>query len=261
MFNYTSALIRTLSNNFPKSICKHKPLEPINLEKAHQQHTIYTDHIKKLITNVYTIEEDDNCPDCVFIEDTCVIFDNKAVITNLGHHLRKPEIIKVQEKLLELKLELFWMKEPATLDGGDVLITNHEILVGISERTNMDGYEFLKDIFKKVRPILVKNGLHLKSLISLLDYNTIVVVDNDDGQEIIQQIQSTDIGYDIIKVPDVECANVLRIKNCVLIQKGFLRSENILEDEICDRGLECIKVEMSEFIKADGALTCCNVLF
>ena len=67
--------------------------------------------------------------------------------------------------------------------------------------------------------------------------------------------------YEFTKVPDSVCSNVLRIRNAVFIQKGYPKSEEILESIITKKGLICKKLEMSEFIKADGALTCCSVLF
>jgi len=259
MFNYKNILIRNVSPLFHHAICTHKPLAPININIALKQHKIYTDNIKSLINICHTIDYDENCPDCVFVEDTCVIIGKKVLITNPGHIMRKNEINEVKDYLTKINLEIFQMPNDATLDGGDVLITNKEIFVGYSTRTNIQGFNFIKDVFndRKISLVYVNNSLHLKSSVSILDDDCLVIADTIEGNNIAKQINN----YEFIKVPDSVCSNVLRINNTVFIQKGYPQSEEILERVIKKKGLICKKLEMSEFIKADGALTCCSVLF
>lgn len=258
MFNYANVLIRNVSPSFTNAICNTKPTIPIDINKAIHQHKIYTNNIKSLINTCHIIDYDDTCPDCVFIEDICVIIGNKVLITNPGHIARKNEIRMVKDYLVNLGLDILYMPSDCTLDGGDVLITNKEIFVGISSRTNIKGGNFIKNVFddKKVSFINV-TSLHLKSSVSILDNNSLIITDTTEGENIARQIAD----YEFTKIPDSVCSNILRIHNTVFIQKGYPKSEKILEKIIIKKGLICKKLEMSEFIKADGALTCCSVLF
>lgn len=194
--------------------------------------------------------------------DPVLIIKRKAILNNLGHPSRRSEIDGLRQILIDLKLQIFEMKSPALCDGGDVLVTGFEIIVGLSTRTNEAGVEFIRKTFPefKVRAIEVEAGLHLKSAMSALDEETLVVSETDAGQKILAKMMQNECPkYKVIRVPDLVASNVLRIRNCVLVQEGFPNSEKILKKAIEERELKMKVIRMSEFVKLDGALTCCSV--
>lgn len=281
MFNYKVALVRKLPSTFANALCRSVPAKPIDLEKAEKQHKEYVNTVSKLVPKVYVIDNHNSFPDCVFIEDTCVVIGNKVLINNMGHESRRGEIISVQKMFITLEYEIYRMYgfdetlspsrgliawDDPCLDGGDVLVIGNKIFVGLSERTNKAGYKFLESVFGTVYPIQYSGALHLKSLVTVLDEESIVVAEDEEnvddyaGLEVFRRIRDILPNIKIVKVPDQICANVLRIHDTVIIQKGFPRSEKILKKAIEDRKLKCIELEMSEFAKANGALTCCSVL-
>jgi dimethylargininase len=153
----------------------------------------------------------------------------------------------------------------ATVDGGDVLVMGGEILIGLSARTNEAGVAVVRSTFASYGPTAVVRlpsqppCLHLKSFMSVLDERTIVLHDVL-GKSVEQQLQQNARPYELIYVPDVVAANVLRVQNCIFIQDGFPVSEALLRQQAAKRELSVVALNMSELIKADGALTCCSVL-
>lgn len=148
----------------------------------------------------------------MFIEDPVFILGNTVILNHLGHPNRRSEIVGIKPVLEKLGLTIVEMKPPACMDGGDVLVTGKEILIGLSSRTNEQGIEFVRQTFCNhiVRGIPVEEGLHLKSAISVLDEETLVVCGNHAGQSILAKIQSSEKPiYKIVTVPDMVSSNVL----------------------------------------------------
>jgi dimethylargininase len=220
------------------------------------------------------VPSSDSHPDCCFIEDTIVFFKGQGegakriiVINRMAAPTRQGEELAVASTLrllCETHLSLKIVDLPSgNVDGGDVLFTGDCVLIGNSHRTDKEGIESLTSLLGPldlpVFPIQVKSGLHLKSCCSLIDNGVIVIADNESGREVRSQIESLPIPFDFIVVPDGPASNVLRIGMHIVIQEGFAESQQILSAYAELRGLTIHKLQMSEFIKADGALTCCNV--
>lgn len=257
---YQMALVRELSPQFENSLKKKPPKEPIHLEKAIQQHNHYIEILQQLVPFVLVIQGDPNYPDCNFIEDTAIIVGKTAVISSMGAESRRGEELAVHAVLQHYIPEIHLLEKPALMDGGDILYTNKHLIVGLSERTNIQAYFALKEIFKEkveVIAIPVTEGLHLKSILSYFAEDTLIVADTPAGERIREALP----GYQFIKVPDPVSSNALRISSTLLIQEGYPESERILEAACQQEGLQLIKINMSELIKADGALTCGSLLF
>jgi dimethylargininase len=265
-FFYQYALVRDLSDSFEDSLKLNPPTILIDLNLAKQQHENYIDLIEKLVPKVIRLEADSNHPDCNFIEDTAIIVDDTAVISRMGALERRGEEIPVARALKELGVKnVIHLQSPATMDGGDILYTGKHLFVGLSKRTNECALSQLKEIFKdktEVIGIPVIEGLHLKSVISFFDPKTLIVAATPAGMEIQSNIElSTNCDYMFISVPESIASNVLRIGSSLIVQEGFSASETILQD-LCNRKfVTLIKINMSEVIKADGALTCGSLLF
>ncbi len=264
--SYRFAIVRDLSDSFENSLQSNPPSVPIDLETAKLQHKNYISLLEKLVPEVIRLEADPDHPDCNFIEDTSVIVGNIAVISRMGAAVRRGEEVPVAHVLNGLGVKnIVQLQFPGTMDGGDILYTGKHLFVGLSERTNESALNQLKEIFHgktEVIGIPVIEGLHLKSVITLFDSKTLIVAANRAGRRIQREIElATNGDYAFVSVPESAASNVLRIGSVLIVQDGFAASGAVLQD-LCDRySVSMIKINMSELIKADGALTCGCLLF
>jgi dimethylargininase len=144
-FVYEYALV---CETIPQSIVNGLSLgdrEPVDLVKASSQHNIYLNTLRECGLELISIASNEAFPDCVFVEDTCVAIRNRVFVTNPGAETRRGEIEAVRDKLDSVKNKLGLVighvsnRREAFLDGGDVLFTGRELLVGLSSRTNQKG--------------------------------------------------------------------------------------------------------------------------
>lgn len=140
-FHFTKAVVASrdcLSGNFAKFSLRHRePKEPINVEKAREQHRNYVGELSKLIDHVVEVPAHKEFPDQVFVEDPAVVLDGVALLTRMRSPSRAGEGTPMRAVLENLRLHVVEMKDPdAYLDGGDVIFTGREFLVGLSRRTN-----------------------------------------------------------------------------------------------------------------------------
>ena len=139
-FHYRRAVVSGVPETFAeRAIRSNDPLDPIDLGKAREQHAAYVSELRKLVPEVVVMEPDARYPDMVFVEDPAVVLLDKAIINKIGHPTREGESAKMQETLEEMGIETHHLQKidpRATLDGGDVLFTGREFLVGLSRRTN-----------------------------------------------------------------------------------------------------------------------------
>lgn len=279
---YSTALMRGVSSNLPNALSSNRiaPQE-IDMKTAMQQHDAYYELLQSIVPKIIHLEASDEYPDCVFIEDTAVAVDNKVVITNIGAHSRKGEVDTVQECLQKMNLDVHDMRieanTSATCDGGDVLYPVHwdgstklggrQIFVGISSRTNQEGFEYLCRVFHELEVIPVQmtnicDALHLKSLTTHLDHSTLIMPTGKCGDQLIQAMKAIEKGYTIVRLPDVKACNIVSVNGHVIAQK-FISKESkvILESEVVTkRGMTLHYLDSSEFAKCDGALTCKSIL-
>ena len=140
LFHYTKAIVCGIPNSFVKGALKiAEPQEPINLAKAKEEHRNYVKELKEHIPTIIEIDPDDRYPDMVFVEDPAVVLMNKAIICKLGHPSRQGETEVMKKTLESIGIETHDVQaidDRATIDGGDVLFTGREFLVGLSRRTN-----------------------------------------------------------------------------------------------------------------------------
>ena len=163
------ALIRTVPDSIVRCELTHLEREPIDLDRAREQHDAYERALASLGLTILSLPEAYDLPDSVFVEDTAVILDEVAVLTRPGAESRRAELTSVEPALSEFRA-LLRIESPATLDGGDVLVLDREILVGLTTRTSDEGIAQLRrcvDGFGYgVRPASVDGCLHLKSAVT-----------------------------------------------------------------------------------------------
>lgn len=263
--DYKKAFVRELSPAFEKSLKMNPPPTPINLKLAEKQHREYIHLLTRLLPEIEILKGDPKHADCNFIEDTAVLIGNGAIITRPGASSRRGEEVPVKKALMKSGIRILGqIQAPGTLDGGDVLYTGKHLFVGLSRRTNPEAISQLKKILNGKTPVIgipVSSGLHLKSILSLFDSETIVIASEPAGKVIQEQIEKrAPHSYTFVKVPDTTASNVLRVGSNLIMQEGFPESEKILQAECKKKQVQLLKLSMSELIKADGALTCGSLL-
>jgi len=242
-----------------------KTTTDVNLAK--DQHGLYIETLKGLVKNVIEIPADDQYPDCVFIEDTAVFADGKALIARPGARERDGEqqaVHDVFKSLLPSSL-ISTITPPATLDGGDVMYTGKHIFVGTSKRTNKTAIQQLSKCFSGIQVHTIPGTpgvLHLKCVASPFDHKTLIVAQTELGHQLMEYIaQNCKNAYRFVIVPDIPASNILRIGNTIVIQDGYPKSQRILQALADEHKVKVIALQMSELIKADGSLTCGSILF
>jgi len=248
------AVTREISPRFNECEITHIERTPIDLEIARTQHTGYVNTLKKLGCQVLELPAEADLPDSVFVEDTAFILSHAAVITRPGADSRKPETESII-RALSPHIELLYIREPATLDGGDVLVAGKKIFVGISTRSNQDAIDQLNELLKEdgytVVGVQLHDCLHLKSAVTRVDDNTLLIntnwVDTDHFED-----------YELIEVDPSEpyAANCLPIGDSIIYPTAFPKTDAKLKAH----GYKTVNVEVDELAKAEGAVTCCSLI-
>ena len=252
---FTKAIVRKPCPNMVKGITSSRLGQP-DYQNALRQHANYVDVLKKCGLQVTVLEGNDDFPDSVFVEDTALITSKCAIITNPGAQSRKGEIVDMEIALKSFFPKIEYIVSPGTLDAGDVMMVDNHFYVGISQRTNKVGADQLIAILKSYEitgsSVSLKNVLHLKTGISYIEKNNMLAC----GEFLTKQ----EFGkFNIIEVPMDEsyAANSLWINGKVLVPKGFPKTLN----RIKKTGCETIEVDVSEFRKLDGGLSCLSLRF
>jgi dimethylargininase len=250
-----TAITRHVSPAIDRCELTHLERNPINLGRARLQHGAYEQALRDLGVKVYSLPEEPNLPDSVFVEDTAVVLDECAVITRPGAEGRLPEVESIAQALAPHR-QLFSILAPGTLDGGDVLKVGRMIYVGLSGRSNQAAIiqmrAFLNPFGYTIKGIRVSGCLHLKSAVTQVGIDTLLV--NPAWVE-----AGNFLGLNIIEIDPSEsyAANALLVGENVLYQPVHPRTLERLEA----LGIHPVLVDESELGKAEGALTCCALLF
>lgn len=249
---YTRGIVRRPGRKFADGITTSGLGRP-DFGKALEQHTAFCEALIRCGVELTVLDADERYPDGCFVEDTAVVNSKVKVISRPGADTRRGE-----EEAISRVLSGFGPTEsiftPGTLEGGDVLRAENHYFIGISERTNSEGASQLSTILAKhgftSSVIRVEAGLHLKSDIAYLG----------DGNFISTPVFSHvahPANMIILDPEEYYSANCLRVNDYLLIAKGFPKSKK----KIMDLGYSIIELDMSEFRKMDGGLTCLSLLF
>jgi len=249
------AITREVSPSLGECQLTHVARTPIDVERAAAQHRAYQHVLATLGCRVLTLEAEPSMPHAVLVEDVAVVLDETAVITRPGAESRREEGASVAELLARYR-PLQYIEAPGTLDGGDVLRVGSTIYVGQSGRSNAEGIAQLRTAVARfgyrVQPVPIRGCLHLKSAVTAVRDDTLLL-----------QPQWVDAAsfpeFNLIEVdPDEEhAANVLRIGDAVVMPACFPRTAQHLRGA----GVDVVTVDVSELQKAEGATTCCSLVF
>jgi dimethylargininase len=246
-----SAWVRPPSKNFAHALSEHPGATSINFQKARQQHTAYCEALKTAGLAVEILEPLDAFPDSVFIEDNAVILNGRAVLCSMKETSRQGEISYLADAL-QSHLPVLRLQEPVFIDGGDILQTESTVFVGQSQRTSAEAIEALQPLTsKQVVPVRVKKGLHLKTSVSTLGKGLLVIKPAFVETEPFRKLEWIEVDKE-----ETYAANCLAVGENVILPAGFPK----LEQQIQKYGFSTLPVEMSEFQKADGGVTCLSLL-
>lgn len=249
------AITRPVPGSIARCELTHLERTPIDLVLARRQHDEYEALLTSLGCHVIHAGSEPELPDSVFVEDTAVVLDEVAILTRPGAVSRRGEIAGIRE-VVERYRPVVSIDAPGTIDGGDVLRIGRRIFVGVSSRTNLSAVEQLSAIAAahgyRTSGVRVAGCLHLKSAATAADEETVVInpewVDRDTFAE-----------FRVIDVAPGEGngANVLRIGGTVVTAALFPRTRELLDRA----GFTTVTADLSELAKAEGALTCCSLVF
>lgn len=248
------ALTREVPDSIAQCELTHLARQPIDLARARAEHASYERALEAEGFTVRRLQPAPALPDSVFVEDTAIVLDRVAVITRPGAASRRPEVDAVREALQSLR-PLQEIVEPATLDGGDVLMLDTEAVVGRSTRTSDDGVRQLAKILSplglRTREIEVTGCLHLKSAVTRVGLRTLLA--NPAWVDV-----RAFPGWTVIECDEREpaAANALWLGDAVIHHEGYPRTRRRLEQA----GVRVIPVPASELARAEGGVTCCSLL-
>jgi len=285
---FTKAIVRPPAPNFADGLTSAGLCTP-DYQQALEQHAASCDALEQCGLELIRLEADERYPDSCFVEDAAIVFGalpdgratapnaalivelqtnaadegvrvpsrKAAIITRPGALSRRGEVDIIRGELCRLFPSIYEIHSPGTLDGGDVCEAGEHSFIGISDRTNEDGARQLAEVLASngfTHSLVDTDGisglLHLKSGVAHLRDNTLIVTEALAHRQEFR-------GYDLIHVDpgDEYAANCIEVNGRVLIAAGYPR----FEAKLRALDYETIALEMSEFQKMDGGLSCLSL--
>lgn len=250
----TVALTREVSPALARCELTHLPRTPIDVPLARSQHHAYEDALTALGCALLRLPPDPGLTDSVFVEDTCVVLDQVAVLARPGAASRRSEVGPIGEVLRRFR-QVYPIEPPGTLDGGDVLCLGRTVYVGLSGRTDADGAEQLRAILTAfgyaVRPVDVMGCLHLKTAVTQVSGAAVLLNPAWVNPDLFT-------GWEPIAVDPAEplAANALLVGETVIHPTAYPRTR----DRLIAHGIRIESVDVTELAKAEAGVTCCCVL-
>lgn len=255
---FKNAILRRPAPNFADGLTTVSLGVP-DFAKVIQQYQDYCQTLSRCGLELTVLEPDSDHPDSTFVEDTAVLTAETAILMRPGATSRQSEVRSIRASLAKFFSRFAEIEAPGTVDGGDICEAEKHFFIGLSRRTNEEGGRQLAEIlagegytssFVDIRGM--SGILHLKSGIAYLGDNRLVVMEEMAGRREFA-------GYELTRVIPREtyAANCIRVNDHVLMPAGY----SLLRTELEDKGYSVISLEMSEFQKMDGGLSCLSLRF
>jgi len=249
------AITRGVSPRITECELTHVTREPINFQRAQTQHQQYEELLVELGCKLIKLPAESELPDSVFVEDTAVVLDELAVITRPGAESRRAETGSIAAVLKQYR-KLFYIKPPGTLDGGDVLQISKSLYVGLSQRSNQQGIEQFHKILSSfgysVTAVTLHDCLHLKSAVTQVADNTLLINRQWVDDKVFGNMRFIDVSP-----TEPFAANAVRIGNTLIYPSAF----PMTHQKLVAQSIDLRTVDASELAKAEGGVTCCNLIF
>lgn len=246
------ALVRRPSPRLAEGLITHITRTEVDATLAFQQWEGYVAALSAAGWETLEVAPADDCPDSAFIEDTVVMYGDLAVISRPGADERKPEVLGTEATLSELGYRIERIVAPGTLDGGDVLKHGNQVWVGIGGRTNPAGVAQLAALLgplgAQVIGVPLTLVLHLKSAVTALPDGTVI------GFEPL--VDDPSVWPSFLAVPEEPGSHVVILDQHTVLMSA---SAPVTAVRLRERGLDVITVDISEFEKLEGCVTCLSV--
>ena len=255
---FRNAIVRLPGANFADGLTTVDLGVP-DFERVLEQHAAYCNALVECGLAVTTLDADPGFPDSTFVEDTAVLTPRGAILMRPGAASRAGEVEAIRPALERFHSSFLTIEPPGTVDGGDICEAGNHFFIGLSHRTNEEGARQLAAHLASlgytsstidVRPMT--SILHLKSGIAFIEDNTLVVM-----EEMAENPQFA--GFRLIRIAADEsyAANCVRVNEHVLVADGFPR----ITSELTARRFNPLILDMSEFRRMDGGLSCLSLRF
>jgi len=249
------AITREVSPALASCELSHIPRTPIDAERAGAQHHDYLRTLEALGCRLVILPAEPALPDSVFVEDVAIVLDEVAVMTRPGALSRRAEVASVAKALGHYRT-LLTIETPGNLDGGDVMRAGRTLYVGQSARSNAEGIAQLSALLNEhgyaVQGVPTRGCLHLKSAVTQIADDTLLL-----QPAWVDRALFADFRVLEVDPAEPHAANVLRVGNALVMPAGFPRTQQ----RLVDAGFNVTAVDVSELQKAEGAVTCCSLIF
>ena len=252
---FKRAIVRTPGKSVVNGLTSAELSLP-NYENALVQHAEYINALEKCGLAVIVLGCDEEYPDSTFVEDVALLTRDCAIFMRPGALSRREETAEIRNVLSKYYINIEEVREPGTVEAGDIMMVGSHFYIGLSERTNESGakqvIKYLEKYGMSGSVIKLEKVLHLKTGVAYLEHNNLVVCGEFLTKKEFQK-------FNILKIDEDEsyAANCVSVNDRVLIPKGYPKAR----ETIAGAGYSIIEVDVSEFQKLDGGLSCLSLRF
>lgn len=246
------ALVREPGDRYTSCISSHPLRHTVSVKRARAQHAAYCEALAELGLEVIRVPRDDERPDSCFVEDNAVVQGGRALICRMAKESRRGEEDGVEEVLRDF-MPVKRAAPPATVEGGDVIHLPDRLISGLTQRTNEEGVTQMREFLGvPVDTIADPSIVHLKSYVTYLGRGIMIAAERYAGHGALR-------GFEVVVVPEGEeyAADTLAIGDTVLMPSGLPRAH----EAVRELGFDVVPLEVSEFEKCEGAITCLSIIF
>jgi dimethylargininase len=255
---FERAIVRPPTDNFADGLTTVDLGVP-EFERALEEHARYCEALERCGLMVTRLSPDRRYPDATFVEDTAILTPRGAVLTRPGAPEREAEAAAIEPALRCFFPAMPRIEAPGTVDGGDVCEAGTHFFIGISRRTNEEGARQLARHLAawgctstEVDVRDVPGILHLKSGIAAIDAKRLVLMEALAGHPAFRDYERI-----VVAPSETYAANCVRVNDALLVAAGFPK----FESDARRLGLDVVVLDMSEFQKMDGGLSCLSLRF
>ena len=253
---FQNAIVRNPSSSLLSGLTTSAELGKPNIEKALEQHYRYINALSQCDVEVTVLPELVAFPDSCFVEDVALLTDSMAVLTRPGALSRQGEVAEIESTIACFFKKISRIEAPGCLEAGDVLQVENHFFIGLSARTNEEGaqqlIQILTDHGYTASVIPLKIFLHLKTGISYLGEGYTLV-----GGELINHPALAQLKQIIVDPYELYAANCIMVNGTVIMSSGYPKTQKTVNA----LGFPLIELDVSEFRKLDGGLSCLSLRF
>ncbi|MCW3978136.1 MAG: arginine deiminase-related protein [Candidatus Bathyarchaeota archaeon] len=246
------ALVREPGERYPGCISSHPLRHTVDVSRARAQHAQYCSALYDLGLEIIRVPRDDERPDSCFVEDNAVVHGGKALICRMAKESRRGEEVGV-EAVLRGHVPVRRAVAPATIEGGDVIHLPDRLISGLTQRTNAEGVAQMRDWLGVPVDTVADPGIvHIKSYVTYLGKGIVIATRKYASHRALE-------GLEVLVVPEDEeyAADALGVGDAVFMPAGLPKAHEM----VSEAGFDVMPLDVSEFEKCEGAITCLSILF